>query len=379
MGDLRATNGVRTVHRVFEHDVRVARLELDLGEYLEEVACADLLLRDAVVVHHFAILFRHVDVRERLAIDPLDVVRREQVHGLVVLRDVGDDDAEGEGLDADLLIGILALRVKEAEDVGVVRVEVHGTGTLACTELVRVTERILQELHDGDDARRLVLDLLDGCAVLAEVRQQEGHAAATLGKLKGGVDRTTDRLHVVLDTQEEARHELAALRLARVEEGRGRGLETPVENLVDDALGERLIAGGEGQGDHAHAILESLEVALAVERLEGVRRVVLKRAKEGGEAELLRVRALVQRLDELERVLVENVLLVVLLLDEVVELFLERVEEDRVLVDVLEEVFAGRLAVLVELDLAVRVVQVQHGVERVVVHRLVVLVARHLG
>ena len=42
---------------------------------------------------------------------------------------------------------------------------------------------------------------------------------------------------------------------------------------------------------------------------------------------------------------VEQLLLVVLLLDEVVEALLERVEEDRVLVDVLQEVLARRLTV----------------------------------
>ena len=43
------------------------------------------------------------------------------------------------------------------------------------------------------------------------------------------------------------------------------------------------------------------------------------------------------------------------------------VEEDRVLVDVLQEVLVRGFPVLVELDLAVGVVQVQHRVERVVV------------
>jgi hypothetical protein len=43
------------------------------------------------------------------------------------------------------------------------------------------------------------------------------------------------------------------------------------------------------------------------------------------------------------------------------------VEEHRVLVDMLTEVLVRRLAVLVELNLAVGVVQIQHRVERVVV------------
>ena len=72
-------------------------------------------------------------------------------------------------------------------------------------------------------------------------------------------------------------------------------------------------------------------------------------------------------LDELRGVLVQDVALVVALLDQVLELLLQVVEEDRVLVDVLKEVLPSCLMVGVELDLAVRVVEVQLRVERVVV------------
>ena len=89
-----ALDRVGPVHRVLEHDVRVARLELDLGEGLEELARVDLRLLDPRVVDHLAVLLGDRDVAERHAVDALDVVRREQVHVLVVLRelerDVGD-------------------------------------------------------------------------------------------------------------------------------------------------------------------------------------------------------------------------------------------------------------------------------------------------
>src|SRR5690606_8535826 len=92
--------------------------------------------------------------------------------------------------------------------------------------------------------------------------------------------------------------------------------------------------------------------------------------QEGLEPELLGVRELVQALDEVAVVLLEHRRVVVLVLDQVVEPLVERAEEDRVLVDVLEEVLPGGLAVLVELDVPVDVVEVQHRVERVVVHAL---------
>jgi hypothetical protein len=153
--------------------------------------------------------------------------------------------------------------------------------------------------------------------------------------------------------------------LPGVEEGRGRGLEAAGDDLVDELLGETLVAVGEAERRHDDAVLEALEVALAVEGLERVARVVLERAEERLEAELRGVRAVVEALDELERVLLEHGALVVLLLDEVVEPLLERVEEDRVLVDVLQEVLARRPLVGVELDLPVGAVQVEHRVEGV--------------
>src|SRR5699024_8291643 len=100
-------------------------------------------------------------------------------------------------------------------------------------ELVGVGERVLEQLHHGDDAAGLVLDVLDRCSVLAQVAQQQRDAAAALGQLQRGVDGAADGLHVDLDAQQEAAHELAALRLAGVEEGGGGRLEAAVEDLVD--------------------------------------------------------------------------------------------------------------------------------------------------
>jgi hypothetical protein len=54
-----------------------------------------------------------------------------------------------------------SLRVEEAQDVGVVRRQVDRAGALARAELVGVAEAVFEQLHDGDDAGGLVLDLLD--------------------------------------------------------------------------------------------------------------------------------------------------------------------------------------------------------------------------
>ena len=78
--------------------------------------------------------------------------------------------------------------------------------------------------------------MLNGRAGFTNIRQQQGHAAAALGKLQRGVDGASNGLHIVLDAQQEAGHELATLGLAGVEEGWGGRLETAVHNLVHKAL-----------------------------------------------------------------------------------------------------------------------------------------------
>ena len=370
MGDL-AVNGVGPVHRVLEHDVRVARLELKLGEGLEELAGLDLGFADPRVVNHLVVLLGDRDVGESHPVDALDVIRREQIHVLVLLGqlegDVRDHHAQAQCLDSDLLVSVLPLGVQEAINVGVVGMQVNRTGTLTRTQLVGVGERILQQLHDRDDPGALVFDVLDRGAVLANVAQQQRHSAAALGKLQRGVDRASDRLHVAFDTKQEAAHRLAALLLTGVEERRRGRLEPSVDDLVDKVLGKRGVTSGQCQRHHHYTILEALQVTLPVERLQRVGRVVLECPDERRETELLRIRAISQCLDEIAGVLIKNLTLVIVLAQKVVDLLILIVEEDGVLVDVLQEVLARGEDVLVELDLTVGPVQVEHRVERVIV------------
>ena len=133
-------------------------------------------------------------------------------------------------------------------------------------------------------------------------------------------------------------------------------------------LGQCGVTGGQCQRHHHHAVFEALQVTLPVEGLQRVGGVVLERPHEGREPELLGVGAIGQRLDEVAGVLVENLTLVIVLANQVVQLLVLVVEEDGVLVDVLEEVLPGGEHVLVELDLTVGPVQIEHRVERVIVH-----------
>ncbi len=94
--------------------------------------------------------------------------------------------------------------------------------------------------------------------------------------------------------KKEAANRLAALLLARVEERRGGRLEPAVDDLVDELLGQRGVTGGQRQRHHDDAVLEALQVALSVEGLQRVGGVVLERAEERREPELLGVRAVEQ-------------------------------------------------------------------------------------
>ena len=89
---------VRAVHRVLEHDVRVAGFELDFGQRREELARVDIGFPDAVVGHHLVVMLGDGNVGERLTLHALRVIRAEQRHLGLLLgqleRDVRDYDAQ---------------------------------------------------------------------------------------------------------------------------------------------------------------------------------------------------------------------------------------------------------------------------------------------
>lgn len=71
--------------------------------------------------------------------------------------------------------------------------------------------------------------------------------------------------------------------------------------------------------------------------------------------------------DEFPFIFLYDLWLIVVVFDEVVDFFFERVEEYCVLVDMLEEVLAGGFFVLVELDVSIFIVEVEKRVKGVVV------------
>ena len=384
-----ALNRVRAVNRVLEHDVRVAGLKLNLSDGLEELTRVDLLLTNTRVLDHIRVVLSDINVRERLTVDTLDIVRAEEVHVVVTLgqlkRDVRNDNAKRQRLDANLLVRVLTLGIQEAHDVRVVRVQVDSASTLTSTQLVSVGEGVLQQLHNRDDTGRLILDVLNRSTLFTQVAQQQRHTTAALGQLQRGVNGATNGLHVVLDTQQEAAHRLAALGLTGVEECRSSRLETSGDDLINQVLREPQVAVGKRESNHADTVFVALQVTLAVEGLQCVRGVVLVSTQESLKTELVGVGLLKQRLDVLKFVLLQNLGLVVMVLYQIIELLPQVVEEHSVLIDMLQEELPRSHAVFIELNLAVFTVQIQQRIERVVIqlvltHRLRDLLAhfRHV-
>ena len=68
-------NRIGAIHRVFKHDVRVAGLELDLGQPLEEIAGVNVFFAHSFVGNQFVIPFSYGDITEWFAVNAFHVIR----------------------------------------------------------------------------------------------------------------------------------------------------------------------------------------------------------------------------------------------------------------------------------------------------------------
>src|SRR5699024_11955457 len=178
---------VSSVHGILEHNIRIPRLELKLSNRLEELPRIHLGLGDLRVSNQVLVLLSDVDISKRLAVLSLDIVRREQVHILIlsgeIERDIRDHNTKRQRLDPHLLVCVLTLGVQELHDIRVVRVQVHSTGTLTGTELVSVRERVLEDLHHRDNTRGRSGHVLDRRTRLPQVRQEQSNPSSSLRQL----------------------------------------------------------------------------------------------------------------------------------------------------------------------------------------------------
>ena len=210
---------------------------------------------------------------------------------------------------------------------------------------------------------------LDRRTGFPEIGQQEGNTAAALGQLQGRVDGATDALHVVFKTEQEAGDQLAAAFLAGIEEGRGGWLETTGQDLFHESHGEVLVAIGEGQGNHDHAVLITLKVAFAVAGLQRIGGIIFECAEEGRETELLGIGLVPDTVQELLVIETKNRSVVIILIDEIAQLLVQAVKEHGVLVHMLEKILSGGFTVRIEADFAVLIIEIQHGIQAMVIQR----------
>ena len=275
-------------------------------------------------------------------------------------RHIRNDHAQGKRLNADLLVRVLTLRIKERHNIRVVRIQVHRARALASTELISIAKRVLKDLHDGDNAARNIRRILNGRAGLTQVSKQQTYTAAALRQLQGRVDTAPDRFHVVLDTKQETGHHFTTTGLTRVQERWGRRLETPGNHDLNEILCKVIVPAGKMNSSEHNAILKALKVnrltrpvLLLNDFLCRVALVKLHGTQQGLKAELVRVRLLKQRLKLLERVHLDRCAVPVPLIEHVARLFLQRVIEARVGVDFLKVIGAGRVTVCAKINRAV--------------------------
>src|SRR5690606_38442188 len=127
-------NRVRTVYRVFIHDIRVAGLKLNFGKPLEEIAGVDVFFANAIVGNQLVVKLAYRHVAKRFAVNSLDVIRREQRHVGILFGelkgDIRDHHAERQGFDTDFFVGVFAFGIQKTQNVRVVGVQVDRPGPL---------------------------------------------------------------------------------------------------------------------------------------------------------------------------------------------------------------------------------------------------------
>ena len=187
--------------------------------------------------------------------------------------------------------------------------------------------------------------------------------------MQRGVNRAADRLHIVFDAQQEAGDQLAALLFAAVQESGRRRLEAAGQHFFQQRGGQRTVALRQRQRHHAGAIGEILQVAFAVEGFQRIAGKELPGAEKGLETVAPACRLLKQLANEFKRVSAQHRGFVIAFFDQIAQARRRRAERHAVGQHMLQIKLARRLTILIELDMALRVIQVKHGVKRVVIGR----------
>ena len=150
-------NRVRLVYRIFEYDIWISGFELNLSNSAEEVAWINVGLLNARIVDHIVVVLGNRHVRERLAVFALYIVWAKQSHWLFLLgqleSNIWDNYAQRKSFNTDFFVRVLALSIHESQDIWMMSAQIDRACTLTSAQLVRVGERILEQLHNRNNTR----------------------------------------------------------------------------------------------------------------------------------------------------------------------------------------------------------------------------------
>jgi len=352
--DDRAVHRIGAVGGIDVDDVRIAGFLLQLADLVFEVAGPDLRFGDFRIVYQVLVFGGDVDVGERFAVDPLDIVRAEQIHLIILRRQlvkfIRDDQAQGKGLHPDLFIGILFFRRQESHDIRMEDVQINGSGSVALAQLIGIAEAVLEQLHDRHNTARGILDFFDRIAGSTDVRQVHANAAADAGQLQRAVDCAADAVHVIRCLDQEARHQFPAAFSTGIQERRRCRLVALMDHLFREVDSQLLVPVSQKEGVEDDPVLVALQITLAVVRLQRVLGVELVGGHERFEAEFLVVGVLHQFFDEIKRVFLQKFLFDVVMFDQIIQFFVQRVEENRIRIHMLQKIRPYGLLILVQRD-----------------------------
>ena len=230
-------NRICTVSRINVDHIRVARLLLQFRDFSFQITRLDFCLTDVWICDQFIVFFSDVDVVEWHTVFFFYRVRAEEVHFFIFTSQFVEfiwyNNTEWEGLNTNFFIGIFFLSWKEGDDIWVKDVEVDNTSTLTLPQLVWIREAVFKKLHNWYDTRSCSFIALDRSSSFTKVAEGNSHTTTDTWKLKSRVDRTSDRVHIICDLNQETRYQLPTTSTTSIQEGRSSRLVA----LVDDFIG----------------------------------------------------------------------------------------------------------------------------------------------
>ncbi|MPM36199.1 hypothetical protein SDC9_82794 [bioreactor metagenome] len=335
-------------------DVRIAGFLLQFADFVLKVAGADLRFGDIRIIDQILVFSGDVDIGEWFSVNPLHIIRAEEVHLIVLRRQfiefVRNDETQRQSLHADFFIRILFFRGEEGHDVRMEYAQVHRAGPVALAQLVGIAEAVLEKLHDRHDTARRILDFFDWIARRPDIRQVHANASANAGQLQGTIDCTADAVHVICRLDQEARHQFPTAFSAGIQKGRRRRLVALMDHLFRQIDSQLLVPVSQKECIEDDPVFITLQITFAVVRLQRVLGIELVGRHERLETEFFVVRILHQLFDEIKRVFLQEFFFDVIVLDQIIQFFIQRIEEYRVRIHMLQEISSYGFLILMQRD-----------------------------